>query len=143
MLYHMISISSLSTKSPSDTDKMVQDARDYNRKVYVTGALWFDGTTFVQILEGGRAAISGALARILQSESHVDFELVAFEPAPERLFSEWSMAYFHGSDHEQDIVAKFSVDDKFRPREMSAQSLIAFMRYLEMERHVSAAQAIR
>jgi len=142
VLYHLLYISELKSDASQDMDTIVQRSRDYNKDHHITGALWFDGTVFVQMLEGDRMALSGALARIMRSDAHHNFELVFFEPAAERIFSNWSMAYYHASKDEQDIVKKFATDNSFRPRKMSAQSLITFMRYLEMARHVSAANSI-
>ncbi|SDD38006.1 BLUF domain-containing protein [Kordiimonas lacus] len=142
MLYHLLYISELKGDAPLDMDAIVQSSRDYNKEHHITGALWFDGTTFVQMLEGDRVALTAVLARIMRSNSHHKFELVFFEPAPERIFSDWSMAYYHASKDEQDIVKKFATDGTFKPRQMSAQSLVTFMRYLEMARHVSTANSI-
>ncbi len=142
MLYHLLYISELKSDTSFDMDSIVQSSKDYNKEHHITGALWFDGTTFVQMLEGDRVALSAVLARIMRSDAHHKFELVFFEPATERIFSDWSMAYYHASKDERDIVKKFATDNTFRPRRMSPQSLITFMRYLEMARHVSAANSI-
>lgn len=142
MLYHLLYISETKDNSSFDMDSIVQNSKVYNKKHHITGALWFNGTTFVQMLEGDRKELTTVLARIMRSDAHHKFELVFFEPATERIFSDWSMAYYHASKDEQDIVKKFSIGDTFNPREMSADSLITFMRYLEMARHVSAVHSI-
>lgn len=142
MLYHLLYISDLKDDGTYDMDAIVQSSKIYNKNHHITGALWFDGSTFVQMLEGGRAELSTVLARIMRSNAHQNFEIVFFEPAPERVFSDWSMAYYHASRDEVDVVKKFSVGEKFSPRDMSAESLISFMRYLEMARQVSAAHSI-
>ncbi|NVJ96910.1 MAG: BLUF domain-containing protein [Alphaproteobacteria bacterium] len=142
MLYHLLYISDFKDDGTYDMDAIVQSSKVYNKNHHITGALWFDGTTFVQMLEGGRAALSAVLGRIMRSDVHQNFEIVFFEPAPERIFSDWSMAYYHASKDEIDVVKKFSVGEGFSPRTMSASSLITFMRYLEMARHVSAVNSI-
>ncbi|WP_286829026.1 MULTISPECIES: BLUF domain-containing protein [Kordiimonas] len=142
MLYHLLYISELKDDTSCDMDTILLNSRGFNKDHHITGALWFNGATFVQMLEGSRTSLSDVLQRIMRSDAHHKFELVFFEPAPERIFSDWSMAYYHASKDEQDIVKKFATGDHFNPREMSAQSLITFMRYLEMARHVSAAHSI-
>jgi len=142
MLYQLLYVSDFDASVPSDMDAIVQRAKEVNERLHVTGALWFDGRTFLQMLEGGRAALSEVLTRIMRSNVHRNVELVCFRPAAERLFSDWSMAYFHAGDEDGGVVKKFSVDNEFRPRDMSAESLISFMRYLEMQRQVSAVHSI-
>lgn len=142
MLYHLLYISEFEQNGSHDMDAIVQGSRAFNKKHHITGALWFNGSTFVQMLEGDRKSLSQVLERIMKSDAHSDIEIVFFEPAAERIFSEWSMAYYHATKDEQDIVKKFATGETFDPRIMSAQSLTTFMRYLEMARHVSAANAI-
>ena len=142
MLYHLLYVSDLNDEIACDMDRLVRKSKAHNAGEGVTGALWFDGHTFVQLLEGSRPALGRTLTYVHKSTAHVNFELVLFRLAPERLFSDWSMAYFRSGPHERDIVRRFSAAGDFQPRSMSAESLVAFMRYLEMERQVSAAQAI-
>lgn len=142
MLYHLLYVSDIKDQAAQDMDGIVQSSKVYNKNNHITGALWFDGKTFVQMLEGGRQPLSAVLARIIRSDIHTNFELVFFQAAPERIFSDWSMAYFHASKDEIDVVRKFSSGDSFTPRNMSAESLVSFMRYLEMAKQVSAVNSI-
>ncbi|AWH48571.1 blue light sensor protein [Stenotrophomonas sp. SAU14A_NAIMI4_5] len=51
-------------------EELVQDAARFNRDAGVTGVLLFDGTRFLQYLEGPEDGLAVAYSRVLGSESH-------------------------------------------------------------------------
>lgn len=50
--------------------QLVADAMLFNASVDVTGVLLFDGTRFLQYIEGPEAGVSAAYTRILAAGSH-------------------------------------------------------------------------
>ena len=50
--------------------QLVTDAMLFNESVDVTGVLLFDGTRFLQYLEGPEAGVGAAYTRILAASSH-------------------------------------------------------------------------
>lgn len=77
----------------SEVDRMLATARRRNPQVGVTGALLFNEDWFVQILEGGRAAVHATFHRIAQDPRHEGVELLVDMAVPERLFPDWSMGF--------------------------------------------------
>ncbi|WP_239804661.1 BLUF domain-containing protein [Croceicoccus hydrothermalis] len=102
MLYRLLYTS---TAAPGDRpgETMVRDivgascAR--NRQTGVSGGLLFDGSKFVQVLEGPAASVESLFESICRDLRHVDVNLVDFSPIDTRMFGEWHMA-FVGPDHE-------------------------------------------
>ncbi len=70
---------------------LLEGCLERNAAVGVTGVLAFDGTHFIQVLEGPVAIVDGLFTRIGHDPRHAGIELLARESA-ERLFATWSMA---------------------------------------------------
>ena len=107
-----------------DIEQLLYSARDYNGRSNITGALWFDGSYFVQVLEGGRKAVSETYHRIARDRRHHGIELVSCEAVDSRLFYQWRMAYFADTADNRSRVMKYSGKDKLVPSEMSGASLL-------------------
>ncbi|QQN74558.1 BLUF domain-containing protein [Croceicoccus sp. YJ47] len=94
-----------STAAPGDQagETMVREivggASYRNRQSGVSGGLLFDGTKFVQVLEGPAASVESLFESICRDLRHVDVNLIDFSPVDVRMFGEWRMA-FVGPDHE-------------------------------------------
>lgn len=58
--------------SPEQLWSFVEDAKRFNALAGVTGHLIFDGTRFLQYLEGPEDGVHAAFERILISKSHLD-----------------------------------------------------------------------
>jgi hypothetical protein len=62
-----------------------------NSRDGISGILCYGNGLFLQILEGGRQAISTTYHRIAGDPRHTDPELVDFREVEQRLFTLWSM----------------------------------------------------
>ncbi|MFI7589563.1 BLUF domain-containing protein [Spongisporangium articulatum] len=69
---------------------------------------------FVQLLEGGQAAVQSTFDRILVDELHHGITVVTEGPAPTRRFASWAMRLeeisaqdFSGPDDAERLLAKF------------------------------------
>lgn len=82
----------------ADLDALESHARRRNAAAGVTGLLLFDGTGFVQALEGGEAAVRGTLARIEADPRHQELMVVADEPTLARQFGGWAMKVHRPAD---------------------------------------------
>ena len=79
---------------PHELEILVDDAQDFNRKNGITGVLVFNGTQFVQVLEGDRGDINALFCnKICRDLRHEGVCLGLWTPADERMFPEWSMRY--------------------------------------------------
>ena len=62
-----------------------------NQAADVTGALAFDGSWFIQVLEGERRTIWKTFQRIAEDERHGNCQLLQMSDVAERMFGNWWM----------------------------------------------------
>lgn len=74
-----------------DLGDIHQTARHLNALDGVTGLLLFDGSRFLQIIEGGEAAIDNLVERLRRDPRHSAFEVRDERPVERRSFADWSM----------------------------------------------------
>lgn len=72
---------------------LLQQARENNIRLGITGALLFDGERFVQLLEGPSEDIAGLVARLRVDDRHHGFELLGQGPVPARRYRRWVSGY--------------------------------------------------
>ncbi|WP_270938945.1 BLUF domain-containing protein [Falsiroseomonas oryzae] len=72
-------------------DDILLTARRNNARDDLTGALICRHDLFMQMLEGPRARVTAAFARILRDDRHVEVSLLWCGDAAQRLFPDWSM----------------------------------------------------
>src|ERR1044071_5170484 len=77
--------------SVGDVEAIHRTARDLNAIDGVTGILVFNGTHFLQIIEGADAAIGDLLERLRRDPRHSGLEVRDDRVIDERSFPDWSM----------------------------------------------------
>lgn len=89
----------------ADLEAIHRDAREMNALDGITGILVFNGTHFLQIIEGGEGAIDDLVERLRRDPRHDGFEIRDQRPIAERSFPDWSMelvrvsaSYFEARD---------------------------------------------
>ena len=99
---------------PAEVDAIVASARINNPLDGITGVLIFNGTAFMQILEGSEAAIDGLTSRLSSDPRHANMLIRDSRLIETRTFPNWSMAYlrlesgaFRGKD---EVVRALSRD---------------------------------
>lgn len=94
---------------PTHDAQMLEIARQSlrnNARLGITGALYFDGNQFFQVLEGSDAAIAVVFDSIRADPRHCDVQVVCHGPIAQRLFSDWSMKFVDGQTH-RDLANAF------------------------------------
>jgi hypothetical protein len=66
-------------------------ASSANAKNDLSGLLILSGDRFLQVLEGPARELTAVFGRIIQDPRHHRVEFIAFEPIPERRFSDWHL----------------------------------------------------
>lgn len=84
------------------------DARRYNDRDGITGALICRQDLYLQLLEGPTVAVESAVARIKRDDRHLEITLHVSEPITERRFAKWAMLH----DPAQTLI--WSADDVAR-----------------------------
>ncbi|WP_374765194.1 BLUF domain-containing protein [Yunchengibacter salinarum] len=92
ILSHLVYTSTARDADQSTLEEIGHQSSTRNEKADVTGALWFDGHRFLQILEGPEDAVAHIYERICQDQRHTDISLLKQGDIPRRLFPDWSMA---------------------------------------------------
>lgn len=79
--------------SDADVEMLVAAASQRNDAHDLTGLLAFNGTNFIQALEGDDAAVDQLFAKIKRDERHSGVITLVDEACEERLFPDWRMRY--------------------------------------------------
>lgn len=89
---------------------ILRQSRGTNAREGLTGALCLcdTGRLFVQVLEGGRNAVSKRYNRIAGDARHTDVTLLQFEEIAERRFSGWSMGQVNMARLNPALLLKYS-----------------------------------
>lgn len=127
-----------SERNPSeslDLKSMLASCNRNNAKEMITGMLHFDGDTFIQVLEGGRAEISSTYHRIIKDPRHTNPIILSFSDVRERMFPHWSMGLHEdkGAQTEAIFMRYFSTPRVQDPRTVQIDSLLDVLQDMVVE----------
>ena len=77
-------------------------SRRNNARSGVTGVLYFDGTYFIQALEGLTPRVRETFARIEADDRHGRITMLSDRPILHREFGDWAMAYPRSDEGDTD-----------------------------------------
>lgn len=101
---HLIVYTSESTLTNTDVNEALADisniARINNKRLGITGLLFYHNQRFVQVLEGEKDALETLLNVIEQDKRHKNIERIIDEEITKRGFKEWNMDSFNLSENE-------------------------------------------
>ena len=111
---------------------ILKQSKEHNARVGVTGVLCFcaNAGIFMQVLEGGRDAVSTLYNRIAQDARHHDVALLSYEEIGERRFASWSMGQVHMNRLNPALVLKYSEGTVLDPYAVSGQASLALFNEL-------------
>ncbi len=99
---------SLLPKTAADGDADLADllrhARRNNAQLGLTGVLLFDGTNFLQAIEGAVDVVETVFESIACDLRHEEIELIEFKPIAVREYAGFPMAYVEGLAAERDTL---------------------------------------
>ncbi len=104
---------------------ILKKSKANNHKSGVTGALCFSEGVFIQVLEGGRTAVSKLYNRIAGDARHTDVVLLNFDEIDERRFSGWSMGQVNMQRMNPALLLKYSECAKLDPYAVSGKVSMA------------------
>ena len=96
---------------------ILDKSRSNNAIDNITGALVYNGSHFLQCLEGGRHGVTKRFIAISNDKRHKDIELLDFSLIPERRFPGWTMGYVGKTDIDHEIISRYTTGE-FDPRRM-------------------------
>ena len=84
----------------------------------------------MQVLEGGRDAVSALYGRIVRDDRHRDATLLHFEEVTERRFAGWTMGHVNLAKVNPSILLKYSDRPVLDPYCVSGQVSLALLEEL-------------
>jgi hypothetical protein len=97
MLIRIVYYSERNTKVGLDMKRMRDSCERNNGRDGIGGFLHYNGTYFLQVLEGEREVVSACYDRIRADGSHTNLVLIGAEPITVRKFESWTMDLDSGS----------------------------------------------
>lgn len=104
----LLYISTASTGASIEVGAILATSQRNNRRDGVTGLLWTDGYRFLQVLEGGDAAVQGVFDRIRADPRHRAIVVLHDRAIEAREFGAWEMARRGPTDTANDFDARMN-----------------------------------
>ena len=111
---------------------ILRKSKENNPRAGVTGVLCFcfNAGIFLQVLEGGRNAVSTLYNRISQDPRHHEVVLLSYEEIGERSFSSWSMGQVNMGRLNPALLLKYSESATLDPYAVSGKASLALFNEL-------------
>ncbi len=84
--------------------EILRVARRNNTATGLTGVLLFDGTSFVQAIEGDIDRVESVYEAIACDQRHEEIEVIEFKPIMQRAYRHFPMAYVEGLAAKHDTL---------------------------------------
>lgn len=131
----------LSYKSKSSYDLSTQDLDDIlitaierNTVEGITGCLIFFQSNFYQLLEGSKESVLSIYESIKKDQRHKNVTLLNQELVDERVFSDWSMAYYYLNQKRNSEAVLSEFEEKitvFEKFDITSNSKIKFWKEIK------------
>ncbi len=111
---------------------ILKKSKENNAAAGVTGVLCYcsNADVFLQVLEGGRGAVSATYNRIAQDERHREVTLLHYDEIGERRFSGWSMGQVNMNRLNPALLLKYSERAVLDPYAVSGEASLALFNEL-------------
>ena len=104
---------------------ILKRSKAHNPAAGITGVLCYSAGTFLQVLEGGRAAVSALYNRLVTDPRHRDVVLLSYEEVEERRFAVWSMGQVNMARLNPALMLKYSETATLDPYAVSGKVSLA------------------
>ncbi len=128
MLVRLLYVSrAADTLTPAMIDAIIAQSRKNNPDAGITGLLCHSGNVFMQVLEGGRAAVNATFTRIVRDTRHSDVQLLLYEEIAERRFAGWTMGRANLEKINISVLLKYSEKPVLDPYAVSGKASMALL----------------
>jgi Sensors of blue-light using FAD len=110
LIYYSVASPSLNS---NDISNILEVSKENNSKNNITGCMLYHNDAFIQILEGNQDVIETLYSKIEKDERHYNARLVYNDTKEERLFKDWSMAFYDLDKVDTDDKGKLSFRENF------------------------------
>jgi hypothetical protein len=114
--------------APVDNETLqsiLKASRAHNARAGITGVLCSTDRLYLQVLEGGRAAVNALYLRIARDPRHGEVTLLGYEEIAERRFAGWSMGQVNLARLNPALLLKYSETATLDPYAVSGRASMA------------------
>ncbi len=104
---------------------ILKQSKQTNPAAGVTGVLCYSDGIYIQVLEGGRAAVNALYNKIVSDTRHTDATLLSYEEIAERRFAGWSMGQVNMTRLNPAMLLKYSETATLDPYAVSGRATAA------------------
>jgi len=104
---------------------LMKSARAYNLTAGITGVLVYSDGIYLQLLEGGRDAVSALYNRIARDKRHHEVVLLSYDEVSERRFAGWAMGQANLTRLNPGILLKYSERAALDPYALTGRAVLA------------------
>ena len=126
MLVHLL-YASRAANGSDITDAILQQSRANNPRLGITGVLCQGGDVFMQVLEGGRAAVNELYNTIVRDARHREVMLLHYREVSERRFAGWTMGHVRLDRINPSLLLKYSERAVLDPFTMPGEASMALL----------------
>ncbi len=130
MLVRLLYASRAVDPNPETIESILHECRSRNPNSGITGVLCYGGGIFLQVIEGGRMAISQLYNQIQRDNRHKDVVLLHYEEITERRFAGWTMGEVNMTRINASILLKYAEKPELDPYSASGKVSMALLEEL-------------
>ena len=108
-------------------EQILEKSRKNNAPRGITGLLCLSNGVFVQVIEGGRGAVSGLLGTIFSDNRHKDLQILVFEEITQRHFGSWTMGKVNLNSVNSAVLMKYSERAELDPFSCPGSTTMALL----------------
>jgi hypothetical protein len=113
--------------SAEETMRILRQSKANNAAHGITGVLCCSDSIYLQVLEGGRAAVNRLYNRIVADPRHEGVELLSYQHIAERRFAGWSMGQVNLSRLNPGLLLKYSATAALDPFSVAGEVSLALL----------------
>jgi hypothetical protein len=113
--------------TPELVESILHKSHENNPALGITGVLCYGGDVYMQVLEGGRAAVNGLYNTIVRDARHREVMLLQYREIGERRFAGWTMGQVNLKKINPSLLLKHSELPELDPFSVPAAASMALL----------------
>lgn len=109
---------------------ILEQSRENNVTLGVTGLLCYGEDVFIQVLEGGRDEVCDLYNAIVKDDRHTHVRILIFEEISERMFGNWKMGQVDLERINRSLLLKYSEKPRLDPFSCSGTATMSLLKEL-------------
>ena len=116
--------------TPAAVEALLSQCRSNNPEHGITGVLCFCGNVYMQVLEGGRAAVNELYNHITKDTRHTHVTILSYEEVTQRRYGSWTMGRVNLEKVNPSLLLKYSEKPELDPYAVSGNVSLALVEEL-------------